>query len=81
MSEVSVADKVKAIIVNKLAVDASEVTPTAKIKEDLGADSLDAVELVMECEKQFNFSIIDEHAEKLLTVGDIIEYVEKWSGN
>jgi len=74
MSEV--ADKVKAIIVDKLGVDESEVTPQASFTSDLGADSLDTVELIMELEKEFNISIPDEEAEKISTVSDAIERIE-----
>ena len=75
MSEV--ANKVKAIIVDKLGVDESEVTETASFTNDLGADSLDTVELIMEFEKAFNITIPDEDAgEKIATVGDAINYIE-----
>ena len=75
MSEV--ASKVKAIIVDKLGVDESEVTETASFTNDLGADSLDTVELIMEFEKAFNITIPDEDAgEKIATVGDAIAYIE-----
>ncbi|MBE6321399.1 MAG: acyl carrier protein [Paludibacteraceae bacterium] len=74
MSEV--AEKVKAIIVDKLGVEASEVTPEASFTNDLGADSLDTVELIMEFEKEFGISIPDDQAEKIATVGDAISYVE-----
>ena len=75
MSEV--AAKVKAIIVDKLGVDESEVTETASFQNDLGADSLDIVELIMEFEKAFNITIPDEDAgEKISTVGDAIAYIE-----
>ncbi len=74
MSEV--ADKVKAIIVDKLGVEESEVTPNASFTNDLGADSLDTVELIMEFEKEFGISIPDEEAEKISTVGDAIEHIE-----
>ncbi len=75
MSEV--AEKVKAIIVDKLGVDESEVTETANFQNDLGADSLDTVELIMEFEKAFNITIPDEDAgEKIATVGDAINYIE-----
>jgi acyl carrier protein len=74
MSEV--ADKVKAIIVDKLGVDESEVTPQASFTNDLGADSLDTVELIMELEKEFGISIPDEEAEKISTVSDAIERIE-----
>jgi acyl carrier protein len=74
MSEV--ADKIKAIIVDKLGVDESEVTPQASFTSDLGADSLDTVELIMELEKEFGISIPDEEAEKISTVGDAIARIE-----
>ncbi|MDR0694119.1 MAG: acyl carrier protein [Prevotellaceae bacterium] len=72
-----VASKVKAIIVDKLGVDENEVTPTASFTNDLGADSLDTVELIMEFEKEFSITIPDESAEKISTVGDAIAYVEQ----
>ncbi len=72
-----VAAKVKAIIVDKLGVDEAEVTPTASFTNDLGADSLDTVELIMEFEKEFSVSIPDEDAEKIGTVGDAVSYIEK----
>lgn len=75
MSEV--AQRVKAIIVDKLGVEESEVTETASFTNDLGADSLDTVELIMEFEKEFNLSIPDDQAEKIGTVGDAISYVEQ----
>ena len=68
--------RVKAIIVDKLGVDESEVTPEATFTNDLGADSLDTVELIMELEKEFNITIPDDQAEKITTVGDAISYVE-----
>lgn len=74
MSEI--ADKVKAIIVDKLGVDENEVTSTAEFTKDLGADSLDTVELIMEFEKEFDLKIPDEEAEKIATVGDAISYIE-----
>jgi acyl carrier protein len=74
MSEI--ANKVKSIIVDKLGVDEKEVTPTASFTNDLGADSLDTVELIMEFEKEFNIAIPDEQAEKIGTVGDAIAYIE-----
>lgn len=74
MSEV--AAKVKSIIVDKLGVEESEVTPEASFTNDLGADSLDTVELIMEFEKEFNIAIPDEQAEKIGTVGDAISYIE-----
>ncbi|HQQ95124.1 MAG TPA: acyl carrier protein [Bacteroidia bacterium] len=71
-----IANKVKSIIVDKLGVDEKEVTPTASFTNDLGADSLDTVELIMEFEKEFNIAIPDEQAEKIATVGDAISYIE-----
>lgn len=71
-----VADKVKELIVEKLSVDAADVTPEASFTQDLGADSLDTVELIMELEKVFGVSIPDEEAEKIQTVGDAIAYIE-----
>ncbi|MFI5251512.1 MAG: acyl carrier protein [Bacteroidota bacterium] len=70
-----VDSKVKEIIMNKLGVEASQVTPEASFTNDLGADSLDTVELVMEFEKAFNLQIPDEDAEKISTVGDAITYI------
>ena len=69
--------KVKAIIADKLGVDEKEITPQASFKNDLGADSLDTVELIMEFEKEFNLTIPDEEAEKISTVGQAIEYMKK----
>jgi len=74
MSEV--ADKVKAIIVDKLGVDESEVTPQASFTNDLGADLLDTVELIMEFEKAFGITIPDDQAEKISTVGEAIAHIE-----
>ena len=74
MSEIE--SKVKAIIVDKLGVDEAEVNPAASFTNDLGADSLDTVELIMEFEKEFNISIPDDQAEKIGTVGDAIAYIE-----
>ncbi|MCH5181586.1 MAG: acyl carrier protein [Prevotellaceae bacterium] len=71
-----IAAKVKEIIVDKLSVDAAEVTPEASFANDLGADSLDTVELIMEFEKEFKISIPDDQAEKISTVGDAIAYIE-----
>ncbi|MEO0469358.1 MAG: acyl carrier protein [Bacteroidota bacterium] len=73
----SIAEKVTSIIVEKLGVEESEVTPEASFANDLGADSLDTVELIMEFEKEFNLNIPDEAAEKIVTVGDSISYLEK----
>lgn len=71
-----VASKVKAIIVEKLGVEESEVVETANFTNDLGADSLDTVELIMEFEKEFGISIPDEEAEKISTVGAAVAYIE-----
>lgn len=75
----SVADKVKKIVVEQLGVSEDQITPEAKFIEDLGADSLDLVELVMALEEEFGSDIPDEDAEKLTTVGDAIKYVESMS--
>ena len=77
MSEI--ADKVKKIVVEQLGVAEDQVTPEAKFVEDLGADSLDQVELVMALEEAFSAEIPDEEAEKLTTVGDAIAYIESKS--
>jgi acyl carrier protein len=71
-----IATKVKAIIVDKLGVDENEVTPEASFTNDLGADSLDTVELIMEFEKEFDIAIPDDQAEKISTVGEAISYIE-----
>ncbi|MFO0506217.1 MAG: acyl carrier protein [Chryseotalea sp.] len=75
MSEI--AQKVKQIIIEKLGVEESEVTPEASFTNDLGADSLDTVELIMEFEKEFNISIPDDQAENISTVGQAISYLEQ----
>ena len=75
-----IASKVKGIIVEKLGVDESEVTPEASFTNDLGADSLDTVELIMELEKEFNVSIPDEQAENITTVGQASSYLEDQVG-
>ncbi len=75
MSEI--ASRVKAIIVDKLGVDENEVTETANFTQDLGADSLDTVELIMEFEKEFGINIPDDQAQTIATVGDAISYNEK----
>ena len=75
MSEI--AEKVKSIIIDKLGVEESEVTNEASFTNDLGADSLDTVELIMEFEKEFNISIPDEQAENIGTVGDAVTYSEQ----
>ena len=74
MSEI--ATKVISIIADKLGVEESQVTPEASFTNDLGADSLDTVELIMELEKEFDLQIPDEAAEKIVTVGDAIAYIE-----
>ncbi|MCB8963641.1 MAG: acyl carrier protein [Bacteroidales bacterium] len=74
-----IATRVKSIIVDKLGVDENEVTPEASFTNDLGADSLDTVELIMEFEKEFNLSIPDDEAEKIGTVGDAVSYIESHS--
>ena len=73
MSEIS--SKVKAIIVDKLVIDESEVTDESNFMSDLGADSLDTVELIMEFEKEFDLQIPDDEAEKITTVGQAIKYI------
>jgi acyl carrier protein len=73
----SVFDKVKKCIVEQLGVDEGEVTLDASITDDLGADSLDQVELVMALETEFNLDIPDEEAEKIKTVGDAVRYIEE----
>ncbi|MDA9066987.1 acyl carrier protein [Flavobacteriales bacterium] len=70
-----IQDKVVAIIVDKLGVDASEVTLESNFTNDLGADSLDTVELIMEFEKEFNIAIPDDQAEKIATVGDAVTFI------
>lgn len=79
MADSNIAQKVKSIIADKLGVEATEITPEASFTNDLGADSLDMVELIMEMEKEFNISIPDDIAEKISTVGDAIAYLEKAS--
>lgn len=69
-------DRVKAIIVDRLGVDEDKVKLESSFKEDLGADSLDVVELVMELEDEFDLEISDEDAEKINTVGDVVQYIE-----
>jgi acyl carrier protein len=76
MAEKSIEQRVKDIIVEQLGVNADQVTPEAKFIEDLGADSLDTVELVMALEEEFGNEIPDEQAEKLQSVGDVIKYIE-----
>ncbi|GAA4712863.1 acyl carrier protein [Brevibacillus fulvus] len=69
-------DRVKKIIVDRLGVDESKITLEASFKEDLGADSLDVVELVMELEDEFDMEISDEDAEKITSVGEVVKYIE-----
>ena len=76
-----IASKVKAIIVDKLGVDESEVTNEASFTNDLGADSLDTVELIMEFEKEFDLAIPDDQAEKISTVGEAISHIEEAINN
>jgi len=72
-----IAEKVKAIIIDNLGVDASEVTAAASFTNDLGADSLDTVELIMEFEKEFDIQIPDDKAEAIATVGDAVSFIEE----
>lgn len=80
MADKPIEEKVKDIIVEQLGVNAEQVTLEAKFIEDLGADSLDTVELVMAFEEEFNVEVPDEEAEKLQTVGDVVKYIEDKSG-
>ena len=80
MAEKSIEQRVKEIIVEQLGVNPEQVTPQAKFIEDLGADSLDTVELVMAFEEEFNVEVPDEEAEKLQTVGDVVKYIEDKGG-
>ncbi len=75
MSDKSIEARVKDIIVDQLGVNADQVTPEAKFVEDLGADSLDTVELVMAFEEEFDIEVPDEEAEKLQSVGDVVNYI------
>ena len=79
MSEIE--NKVKAIIVDKLGVDEKDVTPEANFATDLGADSLDTVELIMELEKEFDIQIPEDAAEKIQTVGDAVRFIEQSKEN
>jgi acyl carrier protein len=79
MSDKSTEEKVKDIIVEQLGVNPEQVTPAASFIEDLGADSLDTVELVMAFEEEFGVEVPDEDAEKLQTVGDVVKYIEERS--
>ena len=80
MSDKSIEDRVKDIIVDQLGVNADQVNPEAKFVEDLGADSLDTVELVMAFEEEFDVEVPDEEAEKLQSVGDVITYITNAKG-
>ncbi|MCY0869215.1 MAG: acyl carrier protein [Firmicutes bacterium] len=71
-----VYDRVKRIVVDRLGIEEAQVSPEASFKDDLGADSLDVVELVMELEDEFDLEISDEDAEKISTVGDVVRYIE-----
>ena len=77
----SVAEKVKDIVVEQLGVNRDEITPEASFIDDLGADSLDTVELIMALEEEFNIEIPDEDAEKMATVGDAIKYIQEKAGS
>jgi len=80
MSDKSIEERVKDIIVDQLGVNADQVNPEAKFVEDLGADSLDTVELVMAFEEEFEIEVPDEEAEKLTSVGDVISYISSQQG-
>jgi acyl carrier protein len=80
MSDKSIEERVKDIIVDQLGVSADQVNPEAKFVEDLGADSLDTVELVMAFEEEFGIEVPDEEAEKLQAVGDVITYISSQQG-
>ena len=80
MSDKSIEARVKDIIVDQLGVNADQVTPEAKFVEDLGADSLDTVELVMAFEEEFDIEVPDEDAEKLQSVGDVVSYINSQQG-
>jgi len=73
----SINERVTKIIADKLVIDLNEITPTANFKKDLGADSIDLVELIMEFEREFDISIPDDEAENIVTVGDAISFLEK----
>ena len=80
MSDNSIEEKVRSIIVDQLGVESDKVTADAKFIEDLGADSLDSVELVMAFEENFDIEVPDEEAEKLQSVADVVAYIEKVQG-
>ncbi|MCH7877768.1 MAG: acyl carrier protein [candidate division Zixibacteria bacterium] len=77
MSDSNIEQEVKNIIIEQLGVDAAQVTPEAKFVDDLGADSLDTVELVMALEEKFSLEIPDEEAEKIASVGNAIDYIKE----
>jgi len=77
MTDIPIEEKVKDIIVEQLGVNPEQITPSASFIEDLGADSLDTVELVMAFEEEFSVDVPDEDAERLQTVGDVIRYIEE----
>jgi acyl carrier protein len=77
MTDISIEEKVKDIIVEQLGVNPEQITPSASFIEDLGADSLDTVELVMAFEEEFSVDVPDEDAERLRTVGDVVRYIEE----
>jgi acyl carrier protein len=77
MADKTIEQKVKGIIVEQLGVNADQVVPEAKFIEDLGADSLDTVELIMALEEEFGIEVPDEEAEKLVSVGDVTRYIEE----
>ena len=80
MSDNSIEEKVRSLIVDQLGVESDKVTADAKFIEDLGADSLDTVELVMAFEENFDIEVPDEEAEKLQSVADVVAYIEKVQG-
>lgn len=80
MSDNSIEEKVRSIIVDQLGVESDKVTADAKFIEDLGADSMDTVELVMAFEENFDIEVPDEEAEKLQSVADVVAYIEKVQG-
>jgi acyl carrier protein len=80
MSDQTLEERIKAIIIDELGVDEAEITPSARFSEDLGADSLDCVELLMACEEEFNIEVPDEDAEKIATVRDLSDYLTKAGG-
>ena len=79
MKNVEILDRVKQIIADQLSIDEDQIVPEASFIDDLGADSLDIVELIMALEEEFNMEIPDEEAEKISTVGDVVEYIKSHS--